>query len=110
MRQLSRQLRLRFSVTRSCSSRLIQKAGGDFSWGSQRDVGRARAMHPSLRPPIIRGRLPQIRLGDALAYVMDPNLIEMFFDGVTPWSMAQNIVGEMHEIIKKHEQAERKTI
>jgi hypothetical protein len=85
--------------------RLIQKAGGELKWGSQRDVGRARAMHPSVRPPIIGGRLPLIHLGEAIAYVMDPNLIEMFFDGVTPWSIAQEIVGWMRRMIEQHERA-----
>jgi len=85
--------------------RLIRKAGGELKWGSQRDVGRARAMHPRVRPPIIGGRLPQIHVGEAVAYVMDPNLIEMSFDGVTPWSMAQNIVGETRRIIEQHRPA-----
>jgi hypothetical protein len=85
---------------------LIVKAGGEFGWGSERDVGRARAMSPSLRPPIIRGRLPKISFGGAVAYVTDPNLFEMFFDGVTPWSMAQNIVGEMREVIERHQRSE----
>jgi hypothetical protein len=77
----------------TCFGQLIQKAGGELKWGSPRDVGRARAMHPGLRPPIIGGRLPQIHVGEAIEHVTDPNLIEMFFDGVTPWSMAQIIVG-----------------
>jgi hypothetical protein len=85
-------------------ARLIQKAGGELKWGSQRDVGRARAMHPGVRPPIIRGRLPQVHVGEAIGYVMDPNLVEMYFDGVTPWSMAQDIVGTARRIIEQHEQ------
>jgi hypothetical protein len=87
-------------------AQLIQKAGGELKWGSQRDVGRARAMHPGVRPPIIRGRLPQIHVGGAIAYVMDPNLVEMYFDGVTPWSMAQDIVGTMRRMIEQHKQGE----
>ena len=55
--------------------------------------------------PIIGGRLPQIHVGDAIAWVMDPNLIEIYFDGVTPWSMAQNIVEETRRIIEDHKRA-----
>jgi hypothetical protein len=80
--------------------KLIGKAGGEFKWGSRKDAGRARAMHPGLRPPLIRGQLPQVHFGGAVAYVTDPNLIEIFYDGVTPWSMAQNMVGNLQHIVR----------
>ena len=76
-------------------AQLIQKAGGEFRWGSKRDAGRARAMNPAIRPPLIGGRIPQIHVDGAIGSITDPNLVEMFYDGVTPWSMAQITVQEM---------------
>jgi len=81
---------------------LIEKAGGVFAWGSKKDAGRARAMNPHVRPPLVSGRLPQIHVDGAVGSITDPNIIEMFFDGVTPWSMAQNTVHEMRRFVKQH--------
>jgi hypothetical protein len=83
--------------------RLIEKAGGDLRWGSKKDAGRARATNRHIRPPLIGGRLPKIHVGDAVGYISDPNLIEIFYDGVTPWSMAQIAVLEMHRMISEHQ-------
>jgi len=82
--------------------RLFGKAGGEFRWGSPKEARRAKAMNPRLRPPLIRGRLPQIRAGGAVAWITDPALIEMFYDGITPWTVAQNTVEHMHHILKEH--------
>jgi hypothetical protein len=60
-------------------------------------------MHPRLRPPLIRWRVPQVHAGGAVGYVTDPNLIEMFYDGVTPWSLAQNLVGHLQHIVRQHD-------
>jgi hypothetical protein len=71
---------------------LIKAAGGELRWGDKRELGRARAMHPRLRPPLVRGQLPLVHVGRAQAMVMDPNFVEMFFDGVRPRTMAERIV------------------
>jgi hypothetical protein len=82
--------------------RLIAKAGGEFRWGSAKEVGRARSMHPQARPPLIRGRIAQVQLGGAVGWITDPNLIELFYDGMTPWTVARNTVGSLHGFIEKH--------
>jgi hypothetical protein len=79
--------------------RLIQRAGGDFRWGSKRDAGRSRSINRHLRPPLIGGRLPQIHVDGAIGYITDPNLVEIFYDGVTPWSMAQITVQELRRMV-----------
>lgn len=83
-------------------ARLIQKAGGEISWGSRREIGKARAMHQSLRPPIVGGRLMKIHVDGAIGYISGPNLVEMFFDGVTPWTMAQIAVHQLRDIVARH--------
>jgi hypothetical protein len=87
--------------------RLIAKAGGEFRWGSRKEAGRARSMHPRMRPPLIRGRVPQVHVGGATRWITDPNLIELFYDGMTPWTLAQNAVHDLHVFVKKHGRAEQ---
>jgi hypothetical protein len=80
--------------------KLIEKTGGNFAWGTKKDVGRIRALNPRLRPPLFGGRIPRICVGEIVAHITDPNLVEMFYDGVTPWTMAQQTVGELDEVVK----------
>jgi len=34
-------------------------------------------------------------------------LIELFYDGMTPWTLAQNAVHDLHVFVKKHGRAEQ---
>lgn len=46
----------------------------------------ATAATPDPRPP------PADPRRGAVAWIADPALIEMFYDGITPWTVAQNTV------------------
>lgn len=85
---------------------LIEKAGGTFRWGSKRDAGRARALDRHVRPPLIGGRLPQIQVEGVLGYISDPNLVEVFYDGITPWTLAQITVQNVSRAASEHRSTE----
>jgi hypothetical protein len=88
--------------------RLFEEAGGTFSWASDRERGRVQAMKSRMRPALIGGRLPRIGLGNgAVAYITDPNLVEIFFDGITPKNMTQRTVIEMKDFIEQSTDAGR---
>src|SRR5712692_5985403 len=72
--------------------RLVEAGGGKFSWSSEKDMRRARAMKPKVRPVIARGRIPQIHTERAVWSVTDPMLVQMFFDGITPRSIVRQIL------------------
>ena len=80
---------------------LIKQAGGELRWGSQKEAGRARAMHKNLRPSLVRGRLPIVGAHGVSAYVMDPNFVEMFYDGVRPRTMAERLVENCRAVTER---------
>jgi hypothetical protein len=82
---------------------LINGAGGRFGWSSFKQARAARALKPAERPPVVERRVPQVRVGAALASVTDPNLVEMFFDGVTPRTMANLIVESCRSLEERHQ-------
>jgi hypothetical protein len=71
---------------------LIREEGAEFVWSSEKDARRARSLRRELQPVMIRGRLPQVRVGPTTWSITDPNLIQLFFDGLTPRVMAKTIV------------------
>ncbi len=71
---------------------LVQETGAEFAWGTEKAARRARSMLPAVRPPIIGGRLAQIRAEDVTIQISDPNLVQMLFDGVTPKAIIENLV------------------
>ncbi len=77
---------------------LIKQEGGKLRWGSQKEAGRARAMHKNLRPSLVRGRLPIVAAHGVNAYVMDPNFVELFYDGVRPRTLAKRLVENCRDV------------
>lgn len=86
---------------------LIKEAGGELRWGSQKEAGRARAMHPNLRPSLVRSRLPIVNAHGVSAYVMDPNFVELFYDGIRPRTLAARLVESCRDVAQKAGNGER---
>lgn len=80
---------------------LIKQAGGELRWGSQKQAGRARAMHKNLRPSLVRGRLPIVAAHGVRAYVTDPNFVELFYDGARPRTLAERLVENCRDVAER---------
>jgi len=86
---------------------LIAQAGGKLRWGTQKEAGRARAMHKNLRPSLVRGRLPIVEAHGVRAYVMDPNFVELFYDGLRPRTLAERLVESCRDVAERSKAGER---
>jgi hypothetical protein len=73
-------------------SRVAQAAGAEFIWSSERETGRARAMKPATRPPVISGRVPQIKVDELVVPFTDPSLVRILFDGSTPRAIVDSMI------------------
>lgn len=80
---------------------LIREEGGEFVWSSEKDARRARARRKELQPVMIRGRIPQVRVGPMTVSITDPNLVQLFFDGLTSRVTAKTAV-EGARILTEH--------
>jgi hypothetical protein len=63
---------------------VVSDIGAEFAWSTDKAARRVRSLAPAIRPPIFGGKLAQIRVGDAIVMMTDPNLVQILFDGVTP--------------------------
>jgi len=68
-------------------AKIVEAEGGRFSWSSEKDARRAQAMKANRRPVIVRRRIPQIHVREAIWQVTDPMLVQILFDGLTPRSV-----------------------
>jgi hypothetical protein len=71
---------------------VVSDVGAEFCWSTGKAARRARSMAPAIRPPIFGGKLAQIRVGDGVVMISDPNLVQILFDGVTPKSIAATLI------------------
>jgi hypothetical protein len=71
---------------------VVSDIGAEFAWSTDKAARRARGLAPAIRPPIFGGKLAQIRIGDAIVMMTDPNLVQILFDGVTPKSIAATLI------------------
>lgn len=77
---------------------LVTQEGGEFRWSSLKEARRARTMKPAVQPTIARGFIPQVRLGGVVLPVMDANLVELLFDGVTPRVIVKRIIASERHV------------
>jgi hypothetical protein len=71
---------------------VVSDLGFEFAWGTEKSARRARSLAPAIRPPIFGGKLAQIRVGDGVVMISDPNLVQILFDGVTPKTVAAALI------------------
>jgi hypothetical protein len=71
---------------------VVRDIGAEFTWGTGKAARRARSLAPAIRPPIFGGKLAQIRVGDGVVIISDPNLVQILFDGVTPKALAATLI------------------
>jgi hypothetical protein len=71
---------------------LCSDAGASFSLLGGKAVRRARSMQASVRPPLVSGRLPQVKVEDVRMSVTDPSLVRMLFDGTTPQTVIKGMI------------------
>lgn len=76
---------------------MINNMGAKLIW-SEKEARKALSKKASMRPVIIAGKVPQIDIGSASLPIQDPNLVEIFFDGVMPTTMAAKIIETGHNI------------
>lgn len=70
----------------------VTQAGATFAWASDKTVRRANAMRADIRPSTFKGRIPEMRMGSARMYLSDPNLVQMWFDGLTPRTIVKRSI------------------
>jgi hypothetical protein len=61
---------------------LYTRAGARFASSTEKEARRAQAMPQPERPPLLRGRVAHIDVGTFRASITDPNLVEIYFDGL----------------------------
>jgi hypothetical protein len=71
---------------------VVRDLGAEFSWSHSKAARRARSIAPAMRPPLFAGKLAQIRVGDALMMITDPNVVQILFDGITPKSLVTALI------------------
>lgn len=71
---------------------VVRDIGAEFTWSTGKAARRARSMAPAIRPPIFGGKLAQIRVGDEVMLMSDPNLVQILFDGITPKAIAAALI------------------
>jgi hypothetical protein len=71
---------------------LCNDAGASFSLLGGKAARRARSMRSNVRPPLVSGRLPQIKVEDVRMSVTDPSLVRMLFDGTTPQTVIKSMI------------------
>jgi len=71
---------------------LAKEEGSEFAWSSEKYARQVRAMKPEIRPVVARGRVPQIKVEDAVYGVTDPMRVQTFFDGFTPRTLVRNTI------------------
>jgi hypothetical protein len=71
---------------------VVRDSGAEFSWSDSKAARRARSIAPVMRPPLFGGKLAQIRVGDALMMITDPNIVQILFDGITPKSLVTALI------------------
>ena len=71
---------------------VVSGMGAEFAWSTDKAARRARSLAPAIRPPIFGRKLAQIRVGDAIVMMTDPNLVQILFDGVTPKAIVAALI------------------
>jgi hypothetical protein len=77
---------------------VIHDAGARFTWGSDKEMRRARAMPTHVRPPIFGGKLPIVYVGDVKMFITDPAIVQMLFDGIAPRSIAKSLIAHAEHL------------
>jgi hypothetical protein len=54
-------------------------------------------MHRNLRPPLIRGGAATVAIAGGHAYVTNPDLVQIFYDGLRPSVIARRMALERVE-------------
>jgi hypothetical protein len=81
-------------------SNLCAECGVEFVWTDGKAMRRARSMQASLRPPLISGRLAQIKVQEAVMTMTDPSLVQILFDGTTSLTVIKNMIAHA-EILQR---------
>jgi hypothetical protein len=68
---------------------LFEDRGATIKWLSGKAARRLSATDPRMRPAIVGGRYPEIKLGAARTFVTTPNIVQILFDGITPKSIVE---------------------
>jgi len=79
-------------------AKIVQEEGGTFAWSSEKEARRMQAQDPRMRPLIIKGLVPMIIGERSKTLLSDPAMVEIFFDGVTPRSIARRFVEQTRKI------------
>lgn len=73
-------------------AKIVHEEGGTFEWSSEKEARRMQAQDPHMRPLIIRGLVPMIVSNRSKMFLSDPAMVEVYFDGMTPRSIARRFV------------------
>lgn len=83
---------------------LINEAGAEFFWSTQKQARRERAEKWSNRSSTIAyGRMPLFRVGEATGSVSGAALIRIMFDGIRPKTLANQLVETLQMMLKESE-------
>lgn len=86
---------------------LIREEGAEFRWSSEKAARRGRSQPFPLRHIIVYGRIPQIITGKSTGAITGPNLIQVYFDGLRPRSLARLAVDTAKKMIARASAAEQ---
>jgi hypothetical protein len=79
-------------------SELCAQCSVRFEWSSEKDGRRMQAKEAVKRSALFQGRVARIRVEDALCDITDPDLVRMYFDGISPRSIIEATIASVQHI------------